>query len=70
MKEFKRVMEFDRVSSEAAQYGITIEADTTSFITVKAPNRPYEEFKSLLEATGYVKGLMDGIESVTCGSDE
>jgi len=66
MKEFKRVMEFDRVSSEAAQYGITIEADTTSFITVKAPHKAARTFGNLMEATGYIQGLMDGIESVTC----
>jgi hypothetical protein len=69
MKEFKRLMEFEKVCDESAQYGITIEADTTSFITVKAPNRPSEEFRSLLEATGYVKGLMAGIESKQAGDE-
>jgi len=70
VKEFKRIMEFEKVCDESAQYGITIEAHTNLFITVKAPKRPAEEFRSLLEATGYVKGLMAGIDSATCGGDE
>ena len=69
MKEFKRVMEFEKVCDESAQYGITIEAHTNLFITVKAPSMPSEEFRSLLEATGYVKGLMAGIESKQAGDE-
>jgi len=70
VKEFKRVMEFDRVSSEAAQHAITIDCETLLYITVKAPHRPARTFGNLMEATGYIQGLMDGIESVTCGGDE
>jgi hypothetical protein len=69
MKEFKRLMEFEKVCDESAQYGITIEAHTNLFVTVKAPNRPAEEFNSLPEATGYVKGLMAGIESKQAGDE-
>ena len=70
MKEFKRVMEFDKVCDEAKQHAITIDCETLLYITVKAPNRPARNFGNLMEATAYIQGLMDGIESATCGGGE
>jgi hypothetical protein len=71
VSEFQKIVEFERVSAAAGEFGIEFEYQGASRgLFVKAKNRPAREFSSVIEATGYIQGLMDGIESVTNGGGE
>jgi hypothetical protein len=71
MSEFQKIVEFERVIAAAGEFSIEFEYRGASRgLFVKAKNRPEREFISVIESTDYINGLIDGIESVTCGSDE